>query len=491
MSEYWSFLRAIRRHSLSANFPLVRAGAYRRPPHVGIGLVTAILIGLGSPAHSQFFWQEDYPEVYIEAPPPPPPVTRPQAHESKPRRLSKPEPAAKVIRKPNGPVIIAVSIRRQTMKVYDGNGLFAETPVSTGMRDHSTPMGVFSVIQKRKWHRSNIYSNAPMPYMQRITWSGIAMHAGALPGYPASHGCIRMPMDFAVKMWSWTRVGARVIITPGEVTPADFSHPLLATRRPESEAAPAEVKASAASDATPQVEVSSGASDSPATGESITATPEAAAEPVKADSENAQGAEVTVTAAVKVDGDTAASPAGTPAMPEDQSQSSPAPASAEETGLMAISALKRSDRIAVFVSGKDSKIYVRQNFSPIFDAPITIAARDRPLGTHVFTARTTRDSKDDFRWSVVSLPALAHRADRVHISKNQPARQTKVADATARPVSVPDSPTEALDRVSFPEDVMAKIASALSTGDSIVISDQGIGGSGETGEGTDFIVKLP
>ena len=68
-----------------------------------------------------------------------------------------------------------------------------------------------------------------MPYMQRITWSGVAMHAGVLPGYPASHGCIRMPMAFAVKMWNWTKMGARVVVTPGEITPASFSHPLLAT----------------------------------------------------------------------------------------------------------------------------------------------------------------------------------------------------------------------------------------------------------------------
>ena len=87
------------------------------------------------------------------------------------------------------------------------------------MKGHSTPMGVFSVIQKQKLHRSNIYSGAPMPYMQRITWSGIAIHAGVLPGYPASHGCIRMPMAFAMKMWNWTRMGARVVVTPGEMSP--------------------------------------------------------------------------------------------------------------------------------------------------------------------------------------------------------------------------------------------------------------------------------
>ena len=90
-------------------------------------------------------------------------------------------------------------------------------------------MGVFSIIQKQKFHRSNIYSGAPMPFMQRITWSGVAMHAGVLPGYPASHGCIRMPAAFAVKMYNWTRMSARVIITPGEITPASFSHPLLAS----------------------------------------------------------------------------------------------------------------------------------------------------------------------------------------------------------------------------------------------------------------------
>ena len=92
-------------------------------------------------------------------------------------------------------------------------------------------MGVFSIIQKHKLHHSNIYSGAPMPYMQRITWSGVAMHAGVLPGYPASHGCIRMPMAFAMKMWNWTKMGARVVVTPGEMTPANFSHPLLVAQK--------------------------------------------------------------------------------------------------------------------------------------------------------------------------------------------------------------------------------------------------------------------
>ena len=121
-------------------------------------------------------------------------------------------------------------------------------------------MGVFSIIQKHKLHHSNIYSGAPMPFMQRITWSGVAMHAGVLPGYPASHGCIRMPMAFAARMWNWTKMGARVVVTPGEITPASFSHPLLveqkivpqpqptATLQPDPDAPPA-VKADKAADA--------------------------------------------------------------------------------------------------------------------------------------------------------------------------------------------------------------------------------------------------
>jgi len=114
--------------------------------------------------------------------------------------------------KPQGPLVIAVSINRQQLKIYDANGFFAQSPVSSGMAGHATPMGVFSVIQKQRLHHSNIYSNAPMPYMQRITWSGIALHAGVLPGYPASHGCIRLPLAFAKKLYGITGLGTPVYI---------------------------------------------------------------------------------------------------------------------------------------------------------------------------------------------------------------------------------------------------------------------------------------
>src|SRR3984893_8770899 len=190
-------------------------------------LTAAGAIGVASQAEGAiFYWQNSDPGFSQPAPTIPLRRPRPRLHSAKKAVLGGNEAS-----KPQGPLIISISIIQQKLRIYDANGFFAETPVSTGMPGHSTPMGVFSVIQKHKFHRSNIYSGAPMPYMQRITWSGVAMHAGVLPGRPASHGCIRMPMAFAVKMWNWTRMGARVVITPGEITPASFSHPLLATVR--------------------------------------------------------------------------------------------------------------------------------------------------------------------------------------------------------------------------------------------------------------------
>jgi hypothetical protein len=120
-----------------------------------------------------------------------------------------------------------VSLDRQRIHVYDRDGLVAESAVSTGQRGYRTPTGVFSVLQKRRHHESNIYSGAPMPWMHRLTLSGIALHGGVVPGYPASHGCIRLTYDFAPKLWAMSRVGARVVIVPNEVIPQDITHPLL------------------------------------------------------------------------------------------------------------------------------------------------------------------------------------------------------------------------------------------------------------------------
>ena len=522
-------------------------------------LTMAGTVAATSPADAaaMFFWQDSDPGFYR-------PMPMVQHRKAKVRRPSAKKEAAikETGAKPQGPLIIAISIEQQKVRVYDGNGLFAESPVSTGMKGHSTPMGVFSVIQKHKMHRSNIYSGAPMPYMQRITWSGVALHAGVLPGYPASHGCIRMPMTFAVKMWNWTRMGARVIITPGQITPAQFSHPLLVAQKvmpqpiiandPTTDA-PAvkgdkgadaggavkpvsgDLAASAANldlrstlghvlslrEQTHTADASSALSNAAVT--MSDATPSAAkADPVnaeaKADATNAEPSakadEVNSeapTAAIatagpakadapKLEASTASEAAkavekpAEPAKPvteaPDAKKDAARPPGVEKTARA--EAPKRAGQIAVFVSRKDAKLYVRENFKPLFSVPVTIAPGERPLGTHVFTAEADKNDPNLLRWSVVSMPVPARNAARID-EEERPTRRRKteiVAPAEAKPLPVPNSPTEALDRIAVAPEAMVRIAEALTTGSSIVVSDYGISQGGETGEGTDFIIPL-
>jgi hypothetical protein len=444
-----------------------------------------------------------------------------------------------------------------------------------------------------------------MPYMQRITWSGVAMHAGVLPGRPASHGCIRMPMAFAVKMWNWTRMGARVVVTPGEIIPISFSHPLLAalkvppqpiaTGEPEQDAptaakadkmadaakpvieaaaelrstlghddrtksaadetrpsAPPQTRTADASDASPAANLPVTMSDAaPARGNASSAPEkreEAASDDKAADKKSADAKASEVTSAeiepAKADAidvaekkvDEAANSAAVEAVtietaasesikadaaktdapkavetpsekPDESAQAVAAPAALPETKkdqtrpteVMKAAAPKpdpapasrRSGQIAVFVSRKDSKLYVRQNFAPLFDAPVTFAPSDRPLGTHVFTAQVDKDDANVLHWSVVSLPAPTRYADR-RDEDDRSSRRRKIAGASpieVKTLPAPDSPAEALDRLTLPADAMARITEALSTGGSIIVSDQGIA-AGETGEGTDFIVSL-
>jgi len=564
-------------------------------------LTAAGVIGIAAPAQAALFWSDSDPGVSQAAAMARPRGPKPHRHAHK--KIQAPDKQAA---KPQGPLVIAISIRNQNLRIYDANGFFAESPISTGMAGHSTPMGVFSVIQKQKLHHSNIYSGAPMPYMQRITWSGIAIHAGVLPGYPASHGCIRMPMAFAVKMWGWTKIGARVVVAPGELSPASFSHPLLVTQK----VAPQPVAADEPKADAPSAAKSDKASDPGPTAKSVTAeaslelrstvghdqpvmeepsaptplheqthtadagvlpvakapitmsdasgsddhTPQAAAagtdraptagnavktadassadatfaaakseaEPadvadkagtkpdeaqapvpgdaIMADAPKAEPkADDIITAAPKADAtgsgekssekpDENLKPAvdisTSIAAKKDQTRP-PDTAKALKPDPAVAAAPRRSGPISVFVSRKDSKLYVRQNFAPLFDVPVTIAPSDRPLGTHVFTAEVDKQDANVVHWSVVSLPAPTRRD-----ADQRSSRRRKMAGAVEmKPAPEPDSATEALDRLSIPTDAMARITDALSTGGSIIVSDQGIAG-GETGEGTDFIVSL-
>jgi hypothetical protein len=120
-----------------------------------------------------------------------------------------------------GPLSIAVSLPQQMLYVFRGETLIGMAAVSTGSPGRETPVGDYQILQKAQWHRSNLYSNAPMPFMQRLTWDGIAIHAGENPGYPASHGCIRVPTAFARKLFAATALGVRVVISDIAPRPAD------------------------------------------------------------------------------------------------------------------------------------------------------------------------------------------------------------------------------------------------------------------------------
>ncbi|MCB1503894.1 MAG: L,D-transpeptidase family protein [Hyphomicrobiaceae bacterium] len=156
-----------------------------------------------------------------------------------------PEPAearrggyTRIIRQPadGSPLTIVVSLKEQRLQVFDSAGLVAQSPISSGRPGYSTPTGVFTILQKNREHYSNLYGDAPMPNMQRITWSGVALHAGALPGYPASHGCIRLPYGFSRSLFSMTQLGTRVVVNNNMVEPEPFRHPMLFAALPPGEA---------------------------------------------------------------------------------------------------------------------------------------------------------------------------------------------------------------------------------------------------------------
>jgi lipoprotein-anchoring transpeptidase ErfK/SrfK len=134
---------------------------------------------------------------------------------------------------PSGPVVVLVSLPEQMAHVYRGGVRIGRSTISSGKPGHETPTGVYTILQKRKVHFSNLYNNAPMPYMQRLTWDGIALHGGRIPGYPASHGCIRLPQDFAKALFDVTDIDMTVVIadetthsarvlSPGDRVPVDY-----------------------------------------------------------------------------------------------------------------------------------------------------------------------------------------------------------------------------------------------------------------------------
>lgn len=351
---------------------------------------------------------------------------------------------------PPGQLQIVITIGTQRVAVYSDGVLAARSVVATGVPGHPTPTGIFSVIGKERYHASNIYSGAPMPFMQRITWSGVALHLGVVPGRPASHGCIRLTPEFAQTLWTTTRIGARVIIVRDEVAPVEISHPLLFEPRPAVAKAPPDSTVKTADAAT-------------------VATDAKPASPAEAQAEQKPP---------ELKGTIDAAKPAEPAPGNDAD---------ELSRFMERSEAKKelpppTGPISVFVSRKEKRIFVRQNFLPLFDAPVTIRDGDRPLGTHSFTAMAAPQSGGDLRWLAISVPDVAKTERKMSEKNAKRDRKEKVAEET------PAAPgaAEALDRIDIPRDAVDRIQELVTAGASLIVSDQGLGE--ETGEGTDFIV---
>ncbi len=396
---------------------------------------------------------------------------------------------------PKGPLQIFISIDQQKLHLYSDGMHVADTSVATGVPSLPTPLGVFSVIQKQVFHRSNLYSNAPMPFMQRITWSGVALHEGESIGHRASHGCIRMPHDFAVRLYRLTKLGVPVVIAQPELKPAAFADPHLFVHR-DKPPEPSPAAAPAVSAAAPAAGV---ALDPAPPVTAVAAGPSVLGLRVNSDGNGAPSVALTPVAdAAKsnspIDDGPKPGEAAKPDAPVPAAVSSVPTPPAEPAALVKAAPASRSP-ISIFISRKEKKIYVRQDFAPLFQAPVTIADPDNPLGTLVFTALGfIGDGRTTLRWDVVSLPNepppqqkrktdRETRSDRYDRGRRHSEEREKPAD-----LPPPQTPAEALARIDIPPAAIDYVSQLIVPGSSLIVSDHGLGD--ETGEGTNFIVVL-
>jgi hypothetical protein len=440
-----------------------------------------------------------------------------------------------------------VALTEQRITLYDANGGALSAHVSSGQTDYETPVGLFTVLEKEEEHYSNLYDDASMPYMQRITWSGIALHAGPLPGYPASHGCVRLPDEFARRIYGLTRLGMRVVVARDDVAPVPVSHPLLMKPAPVEEEAVARavptvytpeggnvarsallpdvsawparqrqlesLKAVAAEKAA-EARAASKRAEAPAA-----LVKEQAAEHKKAlkAQRAAEGAkrkaeervarvEKSLAAAKKPEAIKAAEEAKAKALAllatadaqlaaankkaraaaEALAKATEAANSAEAEKTAAVKAAKEAEHrmlpVSVFVSLKTQRLYVRQGFEPVLDTPVTIRDPGQPIGTHLFTALHYTDGGNAVRWNVVSL---VHRNDRPEEVGTAKSRKGHNAEAM---VTDPAPAIAALERVTIPPEVLARVSEFVWPGSSLIISDEEM--HKETGKATDFIVVI-
>ena len=402
--------------------------------------------------------------------------TRKDTRKETAKETAKKEPKVKPAA---GPLLIAVSLNSQRLTLYSKGTAIAHAPVSTGTNSHPTPTGIFSVIGKEKFHRSNLYSNAPMPFMQRITWSGVALHQGVLPGYAASHGCIRMPNQFAQYLWGTTRIGARVIITHNEAVPFDIAHAKLFAPKPEEEPAvaggiPIMVTKIAETDRP----ITS--SDAPKPAVARPATPAGSLDGAAAYATGPRDAAADLSDVIGV---RPPSPTAT-----DDTSAGAAADSVDKGGRAAGAEVKETPRmsepVSVFISRKTGRLYVRQGFEPLFDMPVTIRDPDAPLGTHLYVATDLTEDRRAMSWIAVNLAGSpASEPDRRRGDRKSRTEHEQTANV---PASQRQAAADALDRVDMPPEAVDRISDLLSPGASLIISDLPL--SAETGKYTDFII---
>ena len=412
-------------------------------------------------------------------------------------RQARPAPPTEAIapRDAGEPIMAIVSIKTQQVTFYDADGWILRAPVSTGTTGRETPAGVFAVIEKDKDHHSTMYDDAWMPNMQRITWNGIALHGGPLPGYAASHGCVRMPYGFAEKLFDKTWIGMRVIISPNDAEPVAFSHPALFVPKAEAIAAAparAETLAREAAEAARTTEEAkkTAATTAREAGSLPTLLRKLESQKKSADAEFAyadkllanaktdqartKAEELKQKAAVKVlDTATQLDAAKADAQPKRDAAAAAKDAAKAaatrkvETAKAATDAKLALEPVSVYISRATQKLYVRRNthkpapdgggevFDTTIEVPVTIRNPERPLGTHIFTAMAKSDA--GLRWTAVTIDSG-------------------------------DDAKDALDRITIPQDVLDRIAPTALPRSSIVVSDEPL--SKETNYRTEFVAVL-
>jgi hypothetical protein len=415
------------------------------------------------------------------------------------------------------PLLAVAALRQQHITVYDAQGKMLEASISSGTSGVESPAGIFSVVQKELEHHSNLFDDALMPYMQRITWTGISLHVGVLPGYPASHGCIRLPDRFAWQLFETSKVGMRVILVRNEITPVDISQPEMfsaAGMKSDSDL-PSRLK-SLASQKSQEFEAASRrlkdakqaaskkASEAGAAEKAVRAA-EAALANAQADLKSAEHAVETADtpertakaqtqknqATAKVEAaqaklDAAKPDAQSKSEASDKAEKEAQAAAAEAAAAHDASEEARLDQspISVFISRKTQRLYVRKNYIPVYEAPVLIRDADKRIGSFVFTAFDYKADPGKMRWSVVSM-----YKDALNVPPaEEDYKKSKVSTEPAVPADI-TSALSALDRITVTPEAQQYISRVLLPGASLIISDEGM--HSETGKDTDFIVVMP